>query len=371
MATELRLDPQQPLSPTFRAAVGAAIDDFIAARQPELSAIGPEVAALAERAREFTAGGKRARPAFGVWGYVAVADVPVDASGLLWAAASLDLLHVSALMHDDVMDASDTRRGMPAAHRQYEQLHRESGWLGDSAAFGRAGAILLGDLLIMWSVQMAEEAAHRGGLEAKHFNHAMRFIELMRTEVTAGQFLDIVAQAQPFGDSSRAMAEAHRVVEYKTARYTVQRPVQFGAALAGASEAQLAALAAYGSPLGRAFQFRDDILGAFGDSSVTGKPAGDDLREGKRTLLLAHTFAGTDAAGAKRLTQLIGNPLLSDDELAEIREIMIGSGARDRVEAMIDQHTNEALSALTRAEFTPNGQAGLAALARAAVDRDY
>lgn len=371
MATELHLDPQSPLSPEFRTAVSTAIDEFIAARQPELDAIGTEVAALAQRARQFTAGGKRARPAFGVWGYVATGGVPQDPSGLLWAAASLDLLHVSALMHDDVMDASDTRRGVPAAHRQYEHLHRESGWLGDPAAFGRAGAILLGDLLIMWSMQMAEESVGRGGLIPAHYARAVRFIELMRTEVTAGQFLDIVAQAQPFGDPTRAMAEAHRVVEYKTARYTVQRPVQFGAALAGATESQLSALAAYGSPLGRAFQFRDDILGAFGDSSVTGKPAGDDLREGKRTLLLAHTFAGTSAAGAQRLTQLVGNPHLTEPELAEIRDIMDSSGARDDVEAMISQHTTEALAALEQADFTPEGRTGLTALARAAVDRNY
>ncbi|MDO5501269.1 MAG: polyprenyl synthetase family protein [Propionibacteriaceae bacterium] len=310
--------------------------------------IGPEVAALADRATQFTAGGKRARPAFCTWGYVAVRGLPENLDGLLWASASLDVLHVSALMHDDVMDASDTRRGVPAAHRQFEALHAESGWLGDPVTFGRAGGVTVTDLA-----------------------RALPFIELMRTEVTAGQFLDIVAQAQPFGDPQRAMDEAHRVVEYKTARYTVQRPVQFGAALGDADETQLAALAGYGSPLGRAFQFRDDVIGVFGDTAVIGKPAGDDLREGKRTLLLAHTFAGTSRAGADRLAQLIGNPTLAGPEVDEARDIIDASGARDRVEQMIDDCLSEAIAALDEAEFTELGRAGLTALAKAAVDRSY
>ncbi|MGJ3507347.1 polyprenyl synthetase family protein [Enemella sp. A6] len=368
---ELHLDPRQPLSEDFRRAVGEAIDEFIAARRPELAAIGPEVAALADRASEFTAGGKRVRPAFCVWGNVAVRGVPADPSALLWAAASLDVLHVSALVHDDVMDASDTRRGVPAAHRQFEALHRDSDWLGEPLTFGRAGAILLGDLLTMWSVQMVDQSPLRGGLSVSDLARALPFIESMRTEVTAGQFLDIVAQAQPFGDPDRAKDEAHRVVEYKTARYTVQRPLQFGAALADGDEAQLTALAAYGSPLGRAFQFRDDVMGIFGDSAVTGKPAGDDLREGKRTLLLAHAFAGTTEAGARRLTELVGNPALAGDELAEARDIIAGSGAREQVEQMIEDCLAEALNALDTAEFSEVGREGLTALAHAAVNRSH
>ncbi|NLT29987.1 MAG: polyprenyl synthetase family protein [Propionibacterium sp.] len=367
----MHLDPSQPLSASFRDAVGTAIDDFIAERRPELAAIGPEVAALADRAGQFTAGGKRVRPAFCVWGHIAVRGVPEDPTGLLWAAASLDVLHVSALMHDDVMDASDTRRGVPAAHRQFEAVHRDSGWLGEPVVFGRAGAILLGDLLTMWSVQMVDQTPMRGGLSFPDLARALPFLELMRTEVTAGQFLDIVAQAQPFGDPHRAMDEAHRVVEYKTARYTVQRPLQFGAALGAADETQLAALAGYGSPLGRAFQFRDDVMGVFGDAEVIGKPAGDDLREGKRTLLLAHAFAGTTEAGAHRLTELIGNPGLAGSELAEARDIIDSSGAREHVERMIEDCLNEAITALDAAEFTEVGREGLIALARAAVDRSY
>jgi len=204
----------------------------------------------------------------------------------------------------------------------------------------------------------------------------------MRTEVTCGQFLDIVAQAQPLdrqpsatGDerspTERALDEAGLVVEYKSARYTVQRPCQIGAALGGADDRLHSALGAYGSPLGRAFQFRDDLLGVFGDSGVTGKPAGDDLREGKRTVLIAQAYELASGAGRALLARCLGDPGLDPAGVEELRGLLVQTGARDAVETMIEQGYDQAMAALAQAEVTDQGRAGLTALADAAVRRTF
>lgn len=359
------LRPGDPLSPAFRSAVGQALTAFLDGQTDALAAMGPELAPVRTVAGELLAGGKRLRPAFCVWGWVAAAGLPEPAvlPGLLRASASLDLLHVSALVHDDVMDSSDLRRGRPAAHRQFEAQHGAAGRLGDAAAFGRAGAILLGDLLLMWSVELLQ----RSGVEPAALARAAPVVQAMRTEVTGGQFLDIVAQAQPLRDDpERALDEAGRVVEYKSARYTVQRPCQLGAALAGGDERLQAALAAYGSPLGRAFQFRDDVLGVFGDSAVTGKPAGDDLREGKRTVLVAHAYAAAGPAGRALLADRLGDPALDPDGVAALQSVIVDSGALEAVEAMISCAHEQALAALETAELSPEGRQALTALADAA-----
>lgn len=361
-------DPREPASRRFRDAVSAEITDFLAARRPELAAIGGELDDMWQLSDTFTQGGKRLRPAFCYWGYTAIAGQPTEAVPLLRAAASLDLLHVSALIHDDVMDASDTRRGVPAAHRQFEKIHAAADGLGRDTAFGRAGAILLGDLLIMWSAQQLSEC----GLTSTDVARALPLIEKMRTEVTAGQYLDVVAQhsSRPL-DSAEALARADRVVEYKSARYTVQRPVQFGAALAGATASVIDGFARFGSPLGKAFQFRDDVLGVFGEEAKTGKPAGDDLREGKRTVLVAHALAQASDSDAAELRGLIGNPYLTRDQIERAREIISGCGALDLVEEMIAEGLATALAALDALPLTAPGHTALRALAQASVNRDF
>jgi geranylgeranyl diphosphate synthase, type I len=374
-------DPSTPLSPEFTGAISEAISDFLSRQARVLAEMGAELEPVQRIAADFAGGGKRLRPAFCYWGYVAAAGSPDDQlrAALIRAAASLELLHISALVHDDVMDASDLRRGRPAAHRQFERLHADLGWIGDPVAFGRSGAILLGDLLLLWSMQML----HESGLGMDVLDRGLPVMEIMRTEVTAGQYLDVVAQAQdrfsyrPIDPSDeqkrlqRALDEASRVVEYKSARYTVRRPLQLGAALGGASDQLLEQLGAFGSPIGRAFQYRDDLLGVFGDSEVTGKPSGDDLREGKRTVLVAQALAGADAAGRKLLDTQIGNPRLDPAGIAELQDVIIASGAREAVEKMIEHDHQEALAALAAADITADGRTALTALADAAVRRDF
>lgn len=370
------LDPAAPLSPALLDAVGGSITAFLDAQAPGIEPMGAQIEPLLRLAREFTSGGKRLRPAFCLWGAVA-AGAEVDAA-LVDLAASLDLLHVSALMHDDVMDGSDTRRGQPAAHLQYAAAHRERAWLGDADRFGVAGSILLGDLLVVWSTQFADEC----GLPASALDRARPLLHAMRSEVACGQFLDVTAQVQPFGDPERMVADTERVVEYKSARYSVQRPVMIGAA-AGAvlaersdadTDALLEALGAFGSLVGRAFQYRDDVLGVFGDSRVTGKPAGDDLREGKRTVLIAETLSRVDDATAERLQGLLARPL-TPEELDTARSIITEAGALGRVEEHIAHAVTGATEALTgaadRGLITAAGHTGLMNLMRAAVDREY
>lgn len=353
-------DPADPAGQPFREAVGERLSLFLDGVCARLDAISPTLAPLGDLARSFTAGGKRLRPAFCYWGHVAVAGQPEDPGPLLAAAAGLDLLHVGVLVHDDVIDDSDTRRGLAAPHRQLEAHHLAGRGAGDPAAFGRAGAILLGDLLIAWS----DELAAGSGFPAAVLAGAHRVLDEVRTEVNAGQFLDMAAEAALSGDGD-PIAGAERVVEFKTARYTVTRPLQYGAALAGADEDVLEALARVGSPLGRAFQFRDDLLGVFGDEAVTGKPAGDDLREGKRTVLIAEARATGPAIEA-----FLGRPL-DEAALAEARAFLVDCGARARVEERIAADGELARARLAGLRLTPEGRTALEALIDACLTRDF
>lgn len=212
-----------------------------------------------------------------------------DERALVRAGAALELLHASALAHDDLIDASDTRRGRPATHRGFAALHRDAGWPGDPEQYGAAAAILLGDLLLSWS----DEMLRRCGLPLERVAPALDVLELCRTEVIAGQFLDVSVQARGRADVDAAMT----VLRYKSAKYSIERPLHVGAALAGAGPETLTALSSFGLPLGEAFQLRDDLLGVYGDPATTGKPAGDDLVEGKRTVLVALAL---DAAPRRR-----------------------------------------------------------------------
>ncbi len=368
------MDVSAPVSVEFREAVSAAITGFLDDQALRLDAIAPSLAALSDRARLFTAGGKRLRPAFCAWGYAATGGSLTLPDPIVAVAASLDVLHVSALVHDDVMDDSDSRRGVPTAHLQFSADHVAGAWRGDSNAFGRAGAILLGDLLLVWSEEMLDTS----GASPDALNRVRPFLHRVRAEVTAGQYLDVLAQAQdPFQMSrtpegiANMLATIKQVVTYKSASYTVRRPLNVGAALAGASDAQQAALTSYGQPLGRAFQYRDDVLGVFGDEELTGKESGEDLREGKLTLLVAQTFANAKPTDAGKLASLFGRPDLDADGVDLVREIICESGALHLVEESIERETSAALRAIDNDILTDEGRSGLESLANLATRRDF
>lgn len=346
--------------------IDGAIARFFDVQTTRLAPLGPDAAALLAAARTSLEGGKRLRGRFCWWGYLAVRPdpSPAELDALARVCAGLEVLHASALVHDDLMDASDTRRGRPATHRAFEAAHREAGWPGSSEQYGAAAAVLLGDLLLSW----ADELVRRCGLPPDDVAAALDVLDECRSEVIAGQFLDVSVQARGRAE----VDEALRVLRFKSAKYSVERPLHVGAALAGADADRLAALTAFGLPLGEAFQLRDDQLGVFGEPAETGKPAGDDLVEGKRTVLVAYALEGLraagDADGAAELDAALGTDL-DEAAVARLRDLVVGSGAHDRVEALIDELTAEARAALDRLAPPAAARAALDALTTAATRR--
>jgi geranylgeranyl diphosphate synthase, type I len=344
----------------FRAAIQSTLDSFVDDQAGLLEPLGADAGRLVEAARASTSGGKRLRAAFCFWGYRAVRASAADEPALLRASAALELLHASALVHDDFMDSSATRRGRPATHKAFEAVHRDQGWSGSPEQYGAAAAILLGDLLLCWS----DELLRRCGLPPDAVRAALGFFDTSRTEVITGQFLDVSVQARGACDVDQAM----QVLRYKSAKYSVERPLHVGAALAGAGDDVLAALTRFGLPLGEAFQLRDDLLGVYGDPAVTGKPAGDDLTEGKRTVLVALALRHAPAADAKLLDDALGKPL-TGSEVEELRRIITASGADAEVERHIEELTRACLAALDEAPVTDLAREALRELAAAATQR--
>lgn len=354
---------------TTRRLVSARLESGLAENAGRLSHVGPELGDVMTAAHELLDGGKRLRAAFCVAAWRAAggpspqADSPVVAAG-----AALELFQAAALVHDDVMDGSLTRRGRPAVHRRFALLHEQQGWLGSPDRFGEAAAILLGDLLLVASSREMSAAARL--VEASSAERALDVFDLMTAEVTVGQYLDVYAQTVPWSADGRADGDrANRVVRAKAARYSVEHPLVLGAALAGAGPPQLEALARFGLPIGEAFQLRDDVLGVFGDPAVTGKPAGDDLREGKRTMLVTVAMERADDGDRAVLRAGLGNADLDAASLARMRAILVATGALAAVEARIEERREAGLAALRTAGLGDRPVFELTALATLAIDR--
>jgi geranylgeranyl diphosphate synthase, type I len=307
-------------------------------------------------------GGKRLRPAFAYWGWRAVATGEPDSEVLLLFSA-LELLHACALVHDDVIDDSSTRRGKPTTHVRFAALHRDRRWRGSPERFGTSAAILLGDLALAW----ADDIIFGLSLAPDAQRRVRRVWAEIRTEVLGGQYLDVVAEAS----AAESIASAMNVDTFKTACYTVTRPLQLGAAAAADRPDVQAVFAQFGTDLGVAFQLRDDVLGVFGDPAVTGKPSGDDLRSGKRTVLLAEAVEladRQDPLAANLLRTSIGAKL-TDAQVGELREVIESVGALAAAEQRIAALTERALATLAAAPIDAAAKAGLAELARIATNR--
>ncbi len=351
----------------LRQAVSSRVSACIAELAETYAGIGAEVSDLFTISTGLLAGGKRLRAAFAAAGWAAFGGAEL-ATPVVRAGAGLELFQMAALVHDDVIDASTTRRGMPAAHRQLADRHRALGMEGDADRFGQSGAVLLGDLLLVAAQQEIEGGL--ASLPAEARGRARSIMLAMMAEVTVGQYLDIYAQAAPWSpDPAVDLDRARRVIRAKSASYSVQQPLRLGAAMAGADDAGLAACAAFGLPIGEAFQLRDDLLGVFGDPALTGKPAGDDLREGKRTVLV--TSAMTRASDGQRvvLQDALGNPDLQAADVNRVREVLTATGADREVEALIEERVTEGLRVLAAAEVSPHAGAVLRSLVQAAVTR--
>ncbi|HET8659006.1 MAG TPA: polyprenyl synthetase family protein [Micromonosporaceae bacterium] len=344
----------------LRQRVEKALAAFLSQQRDRLASIDPALLTVAEAMDAFVlGGGKRLRPAFAYWGHRGAGGADSDA--VVATLASLELLQAGALIHDDIIDSSDTRRGEPSMHQQFAALHRTGAWHGEPAAFGAAAALLLGDLCLVWS----DELLHAGGLDPVTLARARPVFNQMRREVMAGQYLDVLTQAT--GELS--VRRAAQVARYKSAKYTVEQPLLLGAALAGAPAAVVEAYSGYGLALGEAFQLRDDVLGVFGDPAVTGKPAGDDLREGKRTFLVAAAYEAAGEADRTTLLRRLGDRSLDAAGVAALRRVIVDTGALERTERRIDELTAAARHALAGVALEPAATEALTQLATAATRR--
>jgi geranylgeranyl diphosphate synthase type I len=346
--------------PELRERVDEALLEFLQRSTAPLSVISMDLEPFGATTEAFVLdGGKRLRPAFCYWGYRAAGGD--DSAAIVRAAASLELLQACALVHDDVIDQSDTRRGAPSVHRRFAAIHRSQGWRGDAEAFGAGAAILLGDLALVWADTMLADS----GIGAAALQRAFAVWDAMRVEVMCGQYLDVVEQARGGGSVERAL----RVARYKSAKYTVERPLHLGAALAGAGGDLTQVLTGYGLPLGEAFQLRDDLLGVYGDPAETGKPAGDDLREGKRTALIAYALESANPAQREALARRLGDPTLDADGVTILRDVIASTGAVAAVERLIAARLDEAQQALSSPLLETVAAQALAELAAAATQR--
>ena len=333
-----------PYSPTLdelHALVDAELDSFLRRRADDL----PENTPLIEELwRMIEAGGKRLRPAFCYWGYRAGGGEA--GPSIVRAAASLELLHTFALVHDDIMDASDERRGRPTVH----------------ALRGIPVAVLAGDLALV----LADACLLDAGFGVVEMDRAMTAYQMMRQEVIAGQFLDVRAE----GKAGMTVAEARRIAVLKSGRYSIEKPLVIGASLAGAPDAVVLQLAAAGEPLGEAFQFRDDLLGTFGERAWIGKPVDSDIREGKRNILYAQSVSRLSGPDRDFFVERWGGGgSLSDAEVTRLRSLVESSGARATVEGLTFELAEEARARLRAASIPPESLAALLALVDLAVDR--
>ncbi|GAA1885478.1 polyprenyl synthetase family protein [Asanoa iriomotensis] len=358
--TDLRPPPQRSAPPAdgwLRAAIDTTLTEFLRHESTTLESTDTALRPFAALARDSVlAGGKRLRPTFAHWGWRGAAGPAPAVEPVLPAFAALELLHAFALIHDDVMDGSATRRGRPTAHEVLAAQHVRAGRVGAADRFGAAGAVLVGDLCLVWADRLLSQT----GVPATALLAARHCYDEMRVEAIAGQFLDVLGDTEP---DRWTVDRALRVARLKTAGYTVTRPLLFGAALSGQGAPLTGAYLRYGAAVGEAFQLRDDLLGVVGDPAETGKPAGDDLRAGKPTALLLLARQLATPAQAAQLAQ----PVAAD--LTGLAEIVADTGAVAVVEAMIENRIELALAALDQAPLDPTTHAALRALAVTATKR--
>ena len=338
------------------ALVDSVLASVIGSARAEWGAVSPHLTPVFEEIGAMVlGGGKRLRPQFCHWGWIAAGGDPSDPVHARFGAG-IELLHVTALFHDDVIDDAHSRRNRPTTHRTFMDLHADNSWAGDSRRFGEGAAILFGDITYVMSDALMDGL----NADARSVWHALRL------EMNVGQWLDTLGSAR----RDRDVVDAELVCRMKSAKYTIERPLHLGALAAdpvvGAELQPM--LSAYGLPLGDAFQMRDDMLGAFGEESVTGKPVGGDFREGKPTPLLA--LAWSRASEAQRsVLDHVGDPSIDPSRIAAVQQVVVETGAAAEMESRIDRLAAQAVSALEPSRMAGASHAALVDLADAVVTR--
>lgn len=340
---------------TIKPRVDAALLEFAEHEATQLELIDPQLAPVGARLREAVVGGKRIRAAFCYWGWRACGQADSDAA--VRAAASMELVHAAAVTHDDLIDASALRRGLPSTH--VALLDAVPG-APDPEWAARSLAMLVGDLLMSWAGQLFTTC----GLPSAYLARARPLWTVLARELIAGECLEIMRTG-----AAHDPEDSFQIIRYKTAKYTIEHPLQIGGKLGGASPALLAAFTTYGVPLGEAFQLRDDLLAVFGDPEHTGKSNLDDIAGARPTALVALGLRGAAPADREELQDLLGRADLDVSDLERFRKILERSGARERVEQLITARTRAAHVALARAPLPPAAATALHDLADAVTDR--
>lgn len=338
----------------FRTELQDRLQDLLAEYSQRATTISDAAAPLVASITKLLQGGKRLRALLAWWGWQG-AGGDADDARIIDAGVSLELFQAAALIHDDVLDRSDTRRGQPAVHKAFEELHRTEQWAQDGAHFGTSAAILAGDLALGLSEEVFSTTADATAFAtpAREAFHTMRF------EVMTGQYLDILAESNIPENPNTALDQARTVLQYKSAHYSAVWPFEIGGLLAGADETTLSAYREFSLPLGLAFQLGDDLLGVFGDSQRTGKPSGDDLIEGKRTELIAHALTTLDGEKAQIVNNFLMRPQESSYQVADIQQLIEMSGAKDTVEAEIRRLGEQTYTALEELALPDSVKEGL------------
>lgn len=352
----------QSLSRTFTADVAQLLEEFLAAKSIEVGQITTSAVEIVNAITSLTRGGKRLRPLFAFWGYLGAGGQAEDRD-IVRLGVALELFQAAALIHDDIIDNSDTRRGQPSVHKRFEAQHQELGLAGSARNYGMASAILTGDLCLSLSEEVFSEISSLTAQARTIFNQ-------MRTQVMAGQYLDVLEEsAGPAYDPKEAVKRARTIVRFKSAKYSTENPFLLGGALAGASESLMEHYSAFALPLGEAFQLRDDVLGVFGDPEITGKPTGGDLLEGKRTELIAHALLLSSPEEQDFIQTRLGAVDLGKEEVLRLSSILRESGALAATEQSISELTAQSDLALSTLQVTPLAHAGLQQLSNAVTKR--
>jgi geranylgeranyl diphosphate synthase type I len=359
------------------------LDNFCSKQRSDFEAISSDLVPVVDYTHSLLQGGKRFRALFCYWAWRASLsessyhqseqEINESEQAIAGIAASLEMFHAAALVHDDLLDQSDTRRGAPAIHKRFESLHKEKQWAGAPERFGVAGSVLVGDLMLGWSSEIFGNALlHSPNREIE--SACRDEFSLMRVEVMAGQYLDVLEEnAATTRSVKEGVGRAEKVILYKTAKYSIEAPLRIGAAFAGADQSTLNEFTKFGIPLGIAFQLRDDILGVFGDPSVTGKPAGDDLREGKRTVLVALTreaLTEQSPSMADSFEELLTSRELDSQQIAFMQKLIQESGALAKTERMITELADRSLDSLESSSLEETAKSALKSLALKVINRD-
>ncbi|WP_334123593.1 polyprenyl synthetase family protein [Glutamicibacter sp.] len=350
------------LSQTYTAEVARLLEEFLAAKSVEVGQITTSAVEIVNAITSLTKGGKRLRPLFAFWGFLGAGGAK-DSTDIVRLGVALELFQAAALIHDDIIDNSDTRRGQPSVHKRFEAQHQKLGLAGSAAAYGSASAILAGDLCLSLSEECFSEIENLPKEARVIFNR-------MRTQVMAGQYLDVLEEsAGPSYDPREAVKRARTIVRFKSAKYSTENPFLLGGALAGANEELLESYSAFALPLGEAFQLRDDVLGVFGDAEVTGKPTGGDLIEGKRTELIAHALLLSTDEEREFIQSRLGAVDMSAEEVSRLSNILRDSGALKATENSISELSDQSHRALKELPISPRAHAGLQQLSDAVTKR--